>query len=56
MVLLTGAEAAGVLTRLPRARPEPRLAPEEAAQSAEGAEGAPAVAAGSPEGVLPDVV
>jgi hypothetical protein len=55
-VLLTGAaEAAGVLTRLPRARPEPRLAPEAVPQSAAGAVGAPAVAAGASGGVLPDV-
>jgi hypothetical protein len=54
-VLLTGAGEAGVLTRLPRARPEPRLAPEAAPQSAAGAVGAPAVAAGASGGVLPDV-
>lgn len=55
-MLLAVAGAAGVLTRLPRARPEPRLAPEAAPQSAAGAAGAPAVAAGASEGVLPDVV
>jgi hypothetical protein len=55
VLLLAGAGEAGVLTRLPRARPEPRLAPEEAPQSAKGADGAPAVSAGAPEGVLPDV-
>ena len=55
-LLLAGAGAeAGELTRLPRARPEPRVAPKEVPQSAAGAAGALAVSAGAPEGVLPDV-
>jgi hypothetical protein len=53
--LLAGAEAAWGVTRLPRARPEPRLAPDSAPQSATGAAGAPAFSAGAPEGVVPDV-
>lgn len=53
--MLAAAGEAGLLTRLPRARPEPRVAPLKVPHSAAGAVGAPAVSAGAPEGVAPDV-